>query len=251
MLWLSENLWCLGKACKNPQGGRSRWCEWQKDKKAEGGIGLSDCMIWRKGKQMTTRIFLRVREVCLDVFVRRWDMCVQLGMCVQDTPILCRAHAYTGSGIIYKGSVEGIGGGGAAPQPELVEKQEGPKDSQLWWAGEQPSYWAGVSTLAFDLLAFSWFLIWEWQLFGKGSKATKSDCLHGYEGFPRQEQDKENLWVEGQESQPDWVEQVGKGILVFHWDQEGEKSRWFPCFLGSGCSRNLYWSKCCRDDWAT
>lgn len=27
----------------------------------------------------------------------------------------------------------------------------------------------------------------------KGSKATKSDCLDGYEGFPRQEQDKENL----------------------------------------------------------
>lgn len=55
---------------------------------------------------MTTRIFLRVREVCLDVFVRQWDICVQRGMCAQDTPILRRARAYTGSGIIYKGKVE-------------------------------------------------------------------------------------------------------------------------------------------------
>lgn len=47
---------------------------------------------------------------------------MQLGMCAQDTPILRRARAYPGSGIIYKGTVEGIGGGGAAPQPELVEK---------------------------------------------------------------------------------------------------------------------------------
>lgn len=41
---------------------------------------------------------------------------------VQDTPILFRAHAYNGSGIIYKVKVVGVGVGGAAPQPELVEK---------------------------------------------------------------------------------------------------------------------------------
>lgn len=46
-------------------------------------------------------------------------------------------------------------------------------------------------------------------------------------------------WVEGQENQPKWVEQEGKGILISHWHQEGEKSIWFPCSPGSGCSRNL------------
>lgn len=38
------------------------------------------------------------------------------------------------------------------------------------------------------------------------------------------------------------LKQMGKGILVFHWHQEGEKSIWFPCSPGSGCSRNLCWS---------
>lgn len=84
---------------------------------------------------------------------------MQLGMCAQDTPILRRARAYTGSGIIYKGNVEGIGGGGAAPQTELVGRnRKATKIHSCDEPGAQPSSWAGVSTLGMrlvGLLAFS------------------------------------------------------------------------------------------------
>lgn len=44
---------------------------------------------------MTIRIFLQVREFCLDVSVRQQDVCGQLGMCVCQTHPFSAEHVLT------------------------------------------------------------------------------------------------------------------------------------------------------------
>lgn len=53
---------------------------------------------------MTTRCFLQVTEVYTqDVFVRQLrHMWAAWNVCVQDTPIFCRAHAYNEVGLFIK-----------------------------------------------------------------------------------------------------------------------------------------------------
>lgn len=101
--------------------------------------------------------------------------------------------------------------------------------------------------------AFSWFLTWEWQLFGKDSKVSNSHLLKSEKASLGKNKAKDTSEKEDGWKQPKRVPKVGKEAPAFLWDQETEENK--PRWLSLPSMEHVLciplWNECCINDLAT